>query len=87
MNSNALREYTIGRHKLVAGTEVSLHGKRGRFRFQYARHLASGRDELTFVGGSLNGMHDLYVSAYPERVKRVHRINKTFNNIHKESKT
>nr|WP_206481689.1 hypothetical protein [Mycobacteroides abscessus] len=43
-------------------------------------------DELTFVGGPLHGQGERYVSVYPERVTRVHRINKTLTNIQKEKR-
>lgn len=71
---------------LTPGTEVSLRGKTGRFRFQYAAVCEFGVHPtvLTFVGGPLNGSRVQYVSAYPERVTRIHRINKTLTNIQKE---
>lgn len=71
---------------LTPGTEVSLRGKTGRFRFQYAAVCEFGvhATVLTFVGGPLSGSREQYVSAYPERVTRIHRINKTLINIQKE---
>lgn len=77
-------EFPIGKKTLVPGIEVSLRGKRGRYRFQYARKTSTGLDELTFVGGPLHGQGEHYVSAYPERVTRIHRVNKTLTNIQKE---
>jgi hypothetical protein len=35
------------------------------------------------VGGLLNGEHKMFRAFYPERVTRVHRINKTLTNIQK----
>lgn len=78
--------YELGRRTLLPGTEVSIKGKTGRFRFQYWRHTSSGMDELTFVGGPLHGQGERYVSVYPDRVTRVHRINKTLTNIQKEKR-
>nr|WP_217265852.1 hypothetical protein [Mycobacteroides abscessus] len=43
-------------------------------------------DELTFVGGPLHGQGERYVSVYPDRVTRVHQINKTLTNIQKEKR-
>lgn len=80
-------EFTIGRSTLVPGTEVSLKGKTGRFRFQYARKTAQGLDELTFVGGPLHGQGERFISVYPERVTRVHRVTKTLVNIQREKGT
>ena len=74
-----MHEFTIGRKTLVPGTEVSLRGKRGRYRFQYARKTSGGLDELTFVGGPSG--REQFVSAYPDKVSRVHRSNTTPRNI------
>ncbi|AEK10041.1 hypothetical protein FDH96_gp126 [Mycobacterium phage Rey] len=75
-----------GRSHLVPGTEVSLEGKRGRYRFQYAQKpLHEGRPTvLTFVGGRLDGQGEKFVAVYPWRVKTVHRTSKTLVNITKE---
>ena len=59
---------------LVPGTEVSIKGERGRFRFQYATTTSRGRIVLTFVGGV--GQTQAYRSFYPERVATVHRVAK-----------
>ncbi|QSM01171.1 hypothetical protein SEA_NANOSMITE_147 [Mycobacterium phage Nanosmite] len=75
-----------GRTTLVVGTEVTLRGKRGRYRFQYARKTSTGLDELTFVGGRLDGQGERFVSAYPDGVTRVHRTSKTLVNITKQKK-
>lgn len=63
-----------GRH-LVPGTEVSIRGERGRFRFQNARITSTGKTVLNFVGGAAG--HEVFRSFYPERVRRVHRLNRT----------
>lgn len=63
-----------GRH-LVPGTEVSIRGERGRFRFISAQETKAGLTVLNFVGGSSG--HEAFRSFYPERVRRVHRLNRT----------
>lgn len=79
-------QYALGKRTLLPGTEVSIKDKTGRFRFQYWRRTGSGLDELTFVGGPLHGQGERFVSAYPERITRVHRINKTLTNIQREKR-
>lgn len=76
-----IHEFPHGRSILVPGTEVSLRGKRGRFRFRYYR---AAQDELTFVGGALHGQRDKFVSVKPDAITRVHRVNKTLVNIQRE---
>lgn len=78
--------YPLGKRTLTPGVEVSIKGKTGRFRFQYWRNTSSGMDELTFVGGPLHGQGERFVSVYPERITRVHRINKTLTNIQREKR-
>lgn len=58
-----------GRH-LSPGTEVSIHGERGRFRFQ--RHVtnASGVEWIDVIGGP-KGVR-AWRSFRPDRIKRVH---------------
>lgn len=70
-----LLEYRIGRCILTLGTEVSVRGERGRFRFQYATTASAGAVSLTFIGG-LDGA-ERWRSFRPERVRTVHRIAKT----------
>lgn len=81
-----IHEFPVGRTTLVPGTEVSLAGKRGRYRFQYARKTKDGRDELTFVGGPLHGQRERFVSVYPDRITRVHRATQTLVNIQRDKK-
>lgn len=81
-----VHEYQVGRSLLVPGTEVSLKGKTGRYRFQYARKTSDGQDELTFVGGPLHGQRERFVSVQPDRITRVHRVNRTLVNIQREKK-
>lgn len=66
---------TVHGRRLEPGTEVSITGVRGRFRFMKAATTASGREVYDFIGG-VDG-HESWRSFYPERVKRVHRIART----------
>lgn len=68
-------EYRVNGRVLEPGTEVSITGERGRFRF--VRHVinASGAEWLDVVGGA--NKVTMYRSFRPERVKRVHRLAKT----------
>jgi hypothetical protein len=64
--------------ELVPGTEVSISGERGRFRFLRATTTRTDRVVLDFIGGPEG--HECWRSFYPERVKTVHRINRTRRN-------
>lgn len=80
-------EFPWGRNGILTpGVEVSLSGKRGRFRFQYARVNGQGIEELTFVGGPLHGQRERFITVLPERITRVHRVNKTLVNIQRGKK-
>ena len=63
---------TANSRKLVVGTEVSITGERGRFRFVKASTTSAGREVFDFIGGPAG--REIWRSFYPERVKRVHRI-------------
>lgn len=62
-----------GRH-MTPGTEVSISGERGRFRF--VKRVVRGHTEWLDFWGGPKGCEQLR-SFYPDRVKRVHRINKS----------
>jgi hypothetical protein len=64
--------YVNGR-PLEAGTEVSIRGKRGRFRFLRATHTTEGQPVLDFIGGTVG--HETWHSFYPDRISTVHRAN------------
>ena len=68
-------EYRANGRVLEPGTEVSITGERGRFRF--VRHVisASGAEWIDVVGGA--NKVTMYRSFRPDRVKRVHRLAKT----------
>lgn len=63
-----------GRH-LRPGTEVSIRGERGRFRFIRRVVNSDGVEWLDFWGGPKGA--EQWRSFYPARVRRVHRIKKT----------
>lgn len=63
-----------GRH-LTPGMEVSVRGERGRFRFVNAQVTSAGKTVLNFIGGAPG--HEAWRAFYPERIRRVHRINRT----------
>lgn len=56
---------------LERGTEVSIRGKRGRFRFTRASTTIDGRLILDFIGGTSG--RERWHSFYADRVTRVHR--------------
>lgn len=86
-DSDHIHEFPWGlKGTLTPGVEVSLRGKVGRFRFQYARVNGQGVEELTFVGGPLHGQRERFITVLPERITRVHRVNKTLVNIQREKK-
>ncbi|QFG08466.1 hypothetical protein SEA_EFRA2_82 [Mycobacterium phage Efra2] len=60
---------------LEPGTEVSIRGERGRFRFRSASLTSTGRIVCDFIGGPAG--HETWRSFYPERIRTVHRLNRT----------
>lgn len=72
-----------GRH-LNPGTEVSIRGERGRFRYVSHDVTSKGRVVLTFIGGARN--HEAFRAFYPERVRVVHRVNRTRANTAQEGR-
>jgi hypothetical protein len=68
-------EYTINGRHIGPGSECSIAGERGRFRFVKAVTTQSGAHYLDFIGPYG------FRSFYPERVRRVHRIMKTRQNL------
>lgn len=63
---------------LTPGTEVTISGERGRYRFVGASTTSSQRLVLDFIGGRAG--HECWRSFYPERVKTVHRVNRSRRN-------
>ncbi|KUM37867.1 hypothetical protein AR539_10735 [Arthrobacter sp. EPSL27] len=63
-----------GRH-IVPGTEVSIRGERGRFRFLKRVTRDDGREWLDFWGGPKGAEN--WRSFSDDQIRRVHRIGKT----------
>lgn len=60
---------------LERGAEVSIRGKRGRFKFLRATTTEAGRVVLDFIGGTVG--HETWHSFYPDRVTNVHKSTTT----------
>jgi hypothetical protein len=75
----------VSRRKLEPGVEVSIRGERGRFRYVDEHITSTGRVVMNFVGGAPG--RECFRSFYPDRVQRVHRVNKTRANHRQESQT
>lgn len=58
--------------ELMRGTEVSIRGERGRFRFVKSSVTSAGRVVCDFIGPS--EAHAAWRSFYPERIRTVHRV-------------
>jgi hypothetical protein len=69
------QEATVNGRLLAPGTEVSIKGERGRFRFLKRVVRDSGADWLDFWGGPKGC--ESWRSFPVERVRRVHRIPRT----------
>lgn len=80
-----LTEVIANNRHLLPGMEVSITRERGRFVFVNAQITAAGKTVCNFVGGAAG--HEVFRSFYPERIKRVHRINRTRKNREKEEAT
>ncbi|AXH46879.1 hypothetical protein I5G67_gp041 [Mycobacterium phage Aminay] len=65
----------INGRQLARGTEVSIRGQRGRYRFLYGERTDEGKVVLHFMGGPAG--RERLRSFYPERVKTVHRVERT----------
>ncbi|QFG09460.1 hypothetical protein I5H08_gp027 [Mycobacterium phage Yuna] len=68
-------EVVVNGRKLDVGTEVSIRGERGRFRFKGAATTGAGRIVCDFIGGPAG--HEQWRSFYPDRIRTVHRITRT----------
>lgn len=60
---------------LTKGTEVSIRGERGRFRFVGHKVHPNGNEWLDFIGGKKGC--DAWRSFAPDSIRTVHRINRT----------
>ena len=72
------REARANGRVLVPGTEFSVKGEPGRFRFMYLTETPSGAVWLDAIGGPKGA--PAWRSFHPSRVKRVHRLTKTREN-------
>jgi hypothetical protein len=70
-----------GRH-LEPGTEVSIRGESGRFRFVRHVRRPNGVEWLDFIGTDSKGHSAGWRSFRPSRVRTVHRLAKTRANAH-----
>lgn len=68
-------DITLNNRHVTRGTELSVAGWRGRYRFQYAHTNDQGDLAEVVVYGGPKG-HGIYRSCAPERVRTVHRIPK-----------
>lgn len=66
-----------GRH-ITPGTELSIKGVSGRFRF--IKYVSTPQAEWIDVVGGKRGV-STFRSFRPEQIKTVHRINKTRENV------
>lgn len=67
--------YVANGRKIERGTEITIEGERGRFKF--IRHVYNPRADVEWIDvvGGTKGLKELR-SFRPERIKRVHYKNK-----------
>lgn len=65
-----------GRH-LEPGTEVSIRGEAGRFRFVRHVRRPNGAEWIDLIGTDAKGIGTAFRSFRPERIRTVHRLVKT----------
>jgi hypothetical protein len=70
-------EWSYNGRRVEVGTELSIEGERGRFLFR--QYVRKGGKEWIDVFGGVSG-HEKPRSFRPNRVKTVHRIQKTRSN-------
>jgi Na+-transporting NADH:ubiquinone oxidoreductase subunit NqrF len=76
-------EIQVNGRNITQGTEVSIRGERGRFRFM--KHVKTDTAEWVDVVGGVKGVK-MWRSFRVDRVKTVHRKNKIAENLIKERK-
>lgn len=79
LNWTITTEISINGRIVSPGTELSIKGERGRFRFIQHVVNANGVEWIDVVGGKKN--YDMFRSFKLDRVKTVHRIARTRKNI------
>jgi hypothetical protein len=67
--------YTANGRSLERGTEVSIRGERGRFRFLLHTVTEKGVEWVDVMGGPKGA--EKYRSFRPDRIRTVHRIQRT----------
>lgn len=79
------REAVINGRRLAPGTELSIRGERGRFRFvKHVSRPERGVEWIDVWGGPRH--HEQMRSFRPSQVRRVHRIPKTDKGLLKARK-
>lgn len=76
-------EMTVNNRHVSKGTELSIQGERGRYRF--VKHVTNGQAVWIDVWGGPKGREQMR-SFRPERVKRVHYKNTTGKSLLEERK-
>lgn len=71
-------EIQINGRTIVRGTELSIRGESGRFRF--IKHVKAPKAEWIDVHGGKKG-YEVWRSFYIDQVKTVHRIARTRKNV------
>jgi hypothetical protein len=71
-------EYRANGRHIEKGTELSIVGERGRFIFLSHVVNGAGAEWINVFGGPVK--HEILRSFRPERIKRVHRLNRTRKN-------
>jgi hypothetical protein len=74
---------SVNNRNVESGTEVSICGHRGRYRF--IKHVKTSKAEWIDVIGGPRG-HEIWRSFKIEQIKTVHYKNKTASNLIKERK-
>lgn len=67
-------EIQVNGRWLRPNSEVSIQGKRGKFRYIGYSKSSAGKVVLNFIGGTSD--HELMRSFYPEQIKKIHNKNK-----------
>lgn len=83
MTTKVITELQVHGRKVAPGTELSIKGQRGRFRF--VKFVTTATTEWIDVWGGPKG-HEQMRSFRPDRIKTVHYVNKTDKNLLAERK-
>jgi len=69
-------EITVNGRRVVSGTELSIRGVPGRYRFVEHVRTPPGAEWITCLGKARAGEPVHFRSFHPDRVKTVHRVTK-----------